>query len=514
MTALLRPLAAVAAVLGVASLGALALSDDPKPPPAPAAKADPDKPLDVSDVKPGKSTEWKCAVEPRPLSEAVKRGLKWLAERQNADGGWSQGGGWRTGGQNGGRVEGKEVADPSDVGNTCMVLLALYRAGNTPTDGEYREHVKKGLKYLCEQVEKAKADDLYVTDVRNTQLQSKIGPFVDTFLTTLVLSELKDRAGGQNKAVAAALDKTIGKIAKHQKEDGTFANNGGWAPVLSQGVCNKALGRARLSGAKFSDELIARAGKQSQAAANGTVLATAAPATPALGAGRVAAATNPTSGVATTPPAGLPAAGEVAIRGAVAADRPAAAFYAGGAGGVGDAGVPLYSSSQAAGNLQDVLNTVKVDADKAKKVVADPKASKDQKAQAEKTIKEAESLERDALAARGKIVEQARQAHFVAGVGSNGGEEFLSFLNIGELLVVKADKDWKDWDGQMQEMMPKGQDKDGSWSGQHCITGKTFCTASAVLVLMTDRTQFPADVIKAAREEAKKTETKKPEAKK
>lgn len=503
MSALLRSLAAVAAVLGVATLGALALTDDPKPPPP--KPADAEKPLDVDKIKPGKPAEWKYAVDPRPLSEAVKKGLKWLADRQNADGGWSQGGGWRTGGQNGGRVEGKEVADPSDVGNTCMVLLALYRAGNTPTEGDYKEHVKKGVKFLCEQVGKAKADDLYVTDVRNTQLQSKIGPFVDTFLTTLVLSELKDKAGDQNKALAAALDKTIGKIAKHQKEDGTFAGNAGWAPVLSQGVCNKALGRAKLSGVQVADEVIARAGRQSREAAAGGERAT--PAAPAAS-GPVAAtgaAGKPAGGAERGRAASLPAVG------AVSADGFAARGLG---GGVGDAGVPLYSGSQAAGNLQDVLNSVNVDAEAAKKVVADPKATKEQKAQAEKTIKQAEELERDANAARTRVVAQARQAQFVAGAGSNGGEEFLSFLNIGEMLVVKGGKDWTDWDGKMQEMLPKAQDGDGSWSGQHCITGKTFCTASALLVLMADRTQFPADVIKAAREEAKKAEEKKPEEKK
>jgi hypothetical protein len=490
MTFPLRPLAAAAAVLGVASLGALALTDDPPKPDAakPAEKAAPDTPA----AQAPKPVEWKCAVEPRPLSEAVKKGLKWLAEHQNEDGGWSQGGGWRTGGQNGGRVEGQDVADPSDVGNTCMALMAFYRAGSTPTAGEYKEPVKKGLKFVCETIEKAKADDLYVTDVRNTQLQSKIGPYVDTFLATLVLSELKGKAGADEKKLAVALDKTLGKIAKHQKEDGTFAGNGGWAPVLSLAVCNKAVTRARLNGAKVSDEVIARAGKQSQAAANGTVLATAAG--------------------ATTPPASLPAAGGVADKPGAFPVR-GAEIGGGGFGAPGDAGVPLYSGSQAAGNLQDVVNSIKIDAEKAKKVVADPKASKDDKAAAERTLKEAEQLQRDAFKARAAVVAQAKEGRFVAGFGSNGGEEFLSFLNIGEMLVVKADKDWKEWDGKMQEMVPKAQDKDGSWSGQHCITGKTFCTAGALLVLMTDRTQFPVDVIRAAREEAKKDE-KKPEEKK
>ena len=40
-------------------------------------------------------------------------------------------------------------------------------------------------------------------------------------------------------------------------------------------------------------------------------------------------------------------------------------------------------------------------------------------------------------------------------------------------------------------MLLKYQDKDGSWSGQHCITGKTFCTSGALLVLMADRAPLP-----------------------
>jgi len=149
----------------------------------------------------------------------------------------------------------------------------------------------------------------------------------------------------------------------------------------------------------------------------------------------------------------------------------------GGFGVPGDAGVPLYSGSQAAGNLQDVVNSIKIDAEKAKKVVADPKASKDQKAAAKKTLKEAEALERDAFKARAAVVAQAKDGRFVAGFGSNGGEEFLSFLNIGEMLVVKADKDWTEWDGKMQqevrgrhwaeqlaEALLARQQADGSWA--------------------------------------------------
>ena len=99
------------------------------------------------------------------------------------------------------------------------------------------------------------------------------------------------------------------------------------------------------------------------------------------------------------------------------------------------------------------------------------------------------SLVQESLAA------SVRSEAFVAGFGSNGGEEFLSFLNISESLLIKGGKDWVDWDAKMATGLNKAQDKDGSWQGHHCITGKTFCTAGALLVLMADRTQFPPEVL-------------------
>jgi len=31
------------------------------------------------------------------------------------------------------------------------------------------------------------------------------------------------------------------------------------------------------------------------------------------------------------------------------------------------------------------------------------------------------------------------------------------------------------------------QNQDGTWTGHHCITGRTFCTSAALLVLTVDR---------------------------
>ncbi|HAO19564.1 MAG TPA: hypothetical protein DCQ37_03120 [Desulfobacteraceae bacterium] len=86
---------------------------------------------------------------------------------------------------------------------------------------------------------------------------------------------------------------------------------------------------------------------------------------------------------------------------------------------------------------------------------------------------------------------------FVAGFGSNGGEEFLSHLNIGESLFIAGGQEWEQWDKKMSDNINRIQNNDGSWTGHHCITGRTFCTSAALLVLMIDRMPKPlADKIK------------------
>jgi hypothetical protein len=422
--------------------------------------------MNVAPVKVGDTiAKTDFAVKPKDLSASAKKGLEYLVKSQQDDGGWNQGGGWRTGG--GGRVDGPKVEDPSDIGNTCFALLALLRAGNTATEGEYKENVKKGLAFIILKVEKADKDSLYVTDVKNTQLQSKIGPYVDTFLVNLVLAEFRGKSGDQEKKLIAALEKTMTKIVRHQTADGGFAGNGGWASTLSMGICNKSIARAKERGAVVDEVVLKRAQAQATAATTGAA------------------------------PAAVPGAS-----GKLAADAPKA-------GRAGDAGVGLYAQSQGAGNTQDILNSLRLDGAKARDVLKDEKASKADKDKAEKTLGELKQAEVANDKVQEQLAKNVKDNNFVAGFGSNGGEEFLSFMNISEALILKGGKDWEEWDAKMVKGLEKAQDKDGSWQGHHCITGKTFCTAGALLVLMADRTPFPVDVLKAAKE--KKDNEKKPE---
>jgi hypothetical protein len=398
-----------------------------------------------------KKDEAKTAATPvkaKTLSESVKKGLAYLANQQHDDGGWGQGGGWRTNTQGNGRIEGKDVADPSDVASTCVATLALVRAGSTPKEGDHAKHIAKAVAFICSQIEKSDKKSIYITDIRGTQVQSKIGPYVDTFAALMTLSELKGKMQDEKAEarLVAAMNKVIGKIEDNQQKDGTFAGNEGWASVLSQGLCSKGLNRAAQSGFAVKSEVLARDGDQA-----------------AMGLDKKS--------------------GKFAAAGSLGAPgKPAPS----------DAGVTIYNSSARTAALQEQVNSLKKDEQKARDTLADGKATKDEKAKAKEHIDRLEVAQESQSAAVKGVVSQVDDKGFIAGFGSNGGEEFLSYMNISETLVVKGGTDWEKWDKSIADNLNRVQDKDGGWSGQHCITGRTFCTAAALLTLMADRAPIPA----------------------
>ncbi|MEX0678405.1 MAG: prenyltransferase/squalene oxidase repeat-containing protein [Pirellulales bacterium] len=392
---------------------------------------------------------------PKALSPSTTKGLAYLVSQQQASGGWGQGGGWRQNTQAGGRVEGAGVVDLPDLGNTCMATLALIRAGNTPQQGPYAANVARAVEFICGQIEKSDDDGLYVTDVRDTQLQQKIGQYVDTFLAGLVLSELKGKlpANGLGKQSLAALEKTVGKIEKNQKADGTFAGNTGWASVLSQGLCSKFLNRAAQQQVAVKDEVLRRDFDQS-----------------------VAALDRKTGEFKAEPRAGIAA--------------PAAS----------DAGVMLYSAATGASRINDFGLTNLERERVARNTLASKTAKPADKEQAQADLRRIDDVKNAQKAAVGAVVRRLDDEQFVAGFGNNGGEELLSYMNISEMLVAQGGSEWRQWDKSITANVERIQNQDGSWSGNHCITGRTFCTAAALLTLMADRAPVPlAAQIKAGK---------------
>src|SRR5262249_24381938 len=312
-------------------------------------------------------------MTPKPLSDAVNKGFAYLINQQHAGGGWCQGGGWRMGAK-GGRVEGPNVEDPAD--------LALLRGGHTPRDGEYCTQIRRGLDFIVTSVERSDTESLYVTDLRGTQVQYKVGQCVDTFLAAMVLAEAKgqmpDDAG--ETRLSAALDKVIAKIERHQQADGTWTLSGR-APVVGYGLASAGLNRGKQRGAKVSDEVLQRAEKNSRAQY----------------------------------------------------DRGSKSYSMG-----GTAGVPLYGTASHLGSRQKTVDSYQAEKMALKRALATGEMPAAEAVQAKANVDYLDDMEAHHDADMRDQYEQLKSAAFVSGFGSNGGEEVLSYLPISESLLSKG----------------------------------------------------------------------------
>lgn len=174
-----------------------------------------------------------------PVDLAVAKGAKWLVSVQGQDGGWGQDGGETSYVRKGERLE----SSGNDVANTAVAAQALLRAGNTPTGGEYRDSVQRAVRFILQHVEESPDEGLGVTELRGTQIQRKLGPYIDTFLTSKLLAEI-DGAMGDAKAnarVRRGLEKCVAKIEKNQLKDGSWNIAGGWAPILGTSLASQSL---------------------------------------------------------------------------------------------------------------------------------------------------------------------------------------------------------------------------------------------------------------------------------
>src|SRR5690242_10422239 len=121
-----------------------------------------------------------------PASIAVEKGVKWLVSVQGHDGGWGQDGGETSYVRTGEHLE----SNGNDIANTAVAAEALLRAGNTPVNGPNRDALNRAVRFILQNVEQSQAGGLSVTDRQGTQIQRKLGPYIDTFLTSKLLAEL------------------------------------------------------------------------------------------------------------------------------------------------------------------------------------------------------------------------------------------------------------------------------------------------------------------------------------
>lgn len=76
---------------------------------------------------------------------------------------------------------------------------------------------------------------------------------------------------------------------------------------------------------------------------------------------------------------------------------------------------------------------------------------------------------------------------------SAGGEEYIAFYLVTELMMQEQKKNAlaAQWYPHVRDKLISIQNKDGTWTGHHCITSRTFCTAAALLTLQTPDLALP-----------------------
>jgi len=374
-----------------------------------------------------------------PIDPAAAKGLKWLIRVQGADGGWGQDGGEST--------TVKPESAGSDVANTSLACLAILRSGLAVKEGPYLQALNRGVEFVLRSVERIPVDGLAVTNLQGTQIQRKLGPHIDTFLSSLLLSELDDRIadkGGQ-KRVHVALGKVIAKIEKHQSSDGSWNEGGGWAPVIGTSLASRSLYIAQQKGNPVSLACFSRIEKWTNSNFD-----------PKSRTFKV----DQAAGVELY----------VAAQALDQANR--------GTGFNANFRKPVATGegSSAPGETKPVPETPAPAPDLEKPTVpAAPAPAPAPAAQDNKALM------------REVATEKLAGAKFLEGFGSMGGEEFVSYQSISESLVRAGGQVWIGWNSRMKDRLVKLQNADGTWAGHHCITGRVACTSSAVMTLLAER---------------------------
>jgi len=360
---------------------------------------------------------------PYAVFTSVDRGLEWIAKAQNDNGGWGAGSHAR-----------QDVTDPhavqTDPATTAMVAMALLRSGNTLTKGEYSAQLKNALNYLLKATEGSPASSYNITDQTGTQIQTKLGANIDVVLASQFFSNMLDyldHDAALKARVKKNLNTCVAKIQRAQDKDGSMAG-AGWAGVLQSSFANNALESAQAQGASVDEGALEKSREYQK--------------------GNVDAKT-----------------------GEVKTDR--------------GAGIVLYSVSSSSRASAKEARKVQEEMNKA---IRDGKLAQNAPASAENLQKI--GFDKDDALKYSTAYEvyqssktQAQREDVMDGFGNNGGEEFLSYLQTGESMIIGKDNEWKTWYNNMSGRILKIQNDDGSWSGHHCITSPVFCTATCLLIL-------------------------------
>lgn len=359
---------------------------------------------------------------PERVQRALDLGLEWIVQAQHLNGGWGAGSHHR-----------QDIRNPhavqTDPATTAMTAMAILRSGSTLSSGPYSQSLQKALEYILTAVETSPDNTTNITNLNDTQIQTKLGRNIDVILASQFLSNIEEYVTKDDlrKRVRRAQEKCVQKIQSAQDDNGAIAGSG-WAGVLQSSFATNALEAAEAKGIEVDRASLEKARqfqKNNYDAKTGSV--------------------NTDLG----------------------------------------AGIVLYS----------VTGSVRASAKEARRVEEEMEKAKRQGKLAPSAAPTAENLQKigfdkdDAMqyATAYEVYQsakvEAQKEDVMSGFGNNGGEEFLSYLQTGESMIINKDDSWQNWYDNMSGRLLKIQNNDGSWSGHHCITSPVFCTATCLLIL-------------------------------
>jgi hypothetical protein len=355
---------------------------------------------------------------------AIVLGLAWIIKAQNQNGGWGAGSHYS-----------QDVIDPravpTDPATTAMVSMALLRSGSSLNSGAHAKQLSKALGYILKEVESAAAESLNITNETGTQIQIKLGANIDVVLASQFLSNLLDGNLEHDKVLKERVKRAnnicVAKIQRADTGNGNFAG-AGWAGVLQSSFATNALESAQSQGADVDDKVLRRARQYQKSNFDSKT-------------------------------------------GQVNTDM--------------GAGVVLYSVT---GSARASAKEARKVEEEVKKAIAEGRLYKNASPTTQNLEKigfsKSEAIEYStSYEVYNAAKTRAQEADVMSGFGNNGGEEFLSYLQTGESLIISKDDTWRKWYDSVSGRLISIQNDDGSWNGHHCITSPVFCTATCLLIL-------------------------------
>ena len=360
---------------------------------------------------------------PSTLSNSIDAGLEWLKNAQQLNGGWGAGLHSQQKNQNPHAVN-------TDAATTAMVAMALMRSGSSLDDGPYHKELTKATNHLISEVEKMDKNNNTLVTHGQTQIQSKLGQNIDLVMTTQYFTNLAKSLPDDHEMkqrIENLLQKCVESIEVNIADNGSL-NGGTWAGVLQSSYANSALESAKDAGVVV-DEVKLTASRKYQTDNY-----------------------NPSTEESST------------------ADG---------------AGIMLYAvSGSTRANAKKAKDARQTLEQAIKRGMIKEDRAIDTKAFMDAGLSEAEAMEYNTayqVYNSGKIKSQRKEV--MKGYGNNGGEEFLSYLQTGESLIVNEDESWSNWYDNIAKTILDIQNEDGSWNGHHCITSPVFCTATCISLL-------------------------------